>query len=183
MNVIEQAKKKMNSVLEHLKNELKSIRTGRANPGMLDPVRIEAYGTQMKLRDMATVSVPEPRMIVISPFDPQNLHAIAKGIEKANIGLQPVVEANLIRLKIPDMSQSVRQDMVKLARKKCEETKVSIRNIRREYNDMARGLENEGDITEDERKGLEKDIQNQTDHFCKLSDTLAQEKEREILTI
>lgn len=183
MKVIDQVKKKMNSVIEHFKDELKGIRTGRANPSVVDPVVVEVYGTHMKLRELATISVPETRMIVISPFDPQTLHAIAKGIEKANLGLQPIVDANVIRLKIPEMDQSVRQDMVKLARRKGEEAKVSVRNIRREGNEIARKQKTDSLITEDEWKELEKNIQNQTDSFIKQLDSIVQEKEREILTV
>ncbi len=183
MNILDQTKKKMNGTIDHFKEELKRIRTGRANPASLDSVSVEVYGSHMKIRELGTVTAPEPRMLLISPFDATTIHAIAKGIEKANIGMQPIVDGNVVRLKVPEMDSSVRQEMVKVIKRKCEEAKVSIRNIRRECNDDMRKQKADGNIAEDELKRSEKQIQEQTDKFCKMADDLANEKEKEVLTI
>lgn len=183
MDVLEQLKKKMQAAIDHLKVDLKSLRTNRANAAMLDHVFVEVYGARMRLIEAASVSVPEPRQLVITPYDANNLHAIAKGIEAANLNLRPIVDGNVIRIKIPEMDTQTRQEMAKQAKKKCEETKVSLRNIRREANDTVKKQKTEGSIPEDAMKKLEKTIQEQTDKFCKVADDLAQEKEKEILTI
>jgi ribosome recycling factor len=183
MDVIKETEKQMQSAVEHLKAELKGIRTGRANPAILEGVQVDVYGTKMRITDVATISAPEPRQLLISPFDMQNVHSIAKGIEEANLNLQPIKDGNVVRVNIPEMDAKVRQDMVKVAKRKCEETKVSIRNARREANDLVKKQKNDGDIAEDVMKKLEKSIQEKTDSFCKQADELATSKEKEILTI
>ena len=183
MDVLEETKKRMSAAIDHLKNELKGLRTGQANPAILELVTITAYETQMRLLDVASVSVPEPRQLLISPFDANNLHAIAKGIEAANLNLQPIVDGNIIRIKIPEMDASVRQDMVKQARRKSEEAKVRIRNVRREGNEKIKQQKSEGEIPEDVMKKLEKKIQELTDTFCKTSDEITEEKEKEIVMV
>lgn len=182
-DVLDQTKKKMTAALEHLKMELKGLRTGRANPGLLDPVNVEVYGTRMRLKDMATVSVVEARQLLITPFDATNVHAIAKAIEAANLNLKPIVDGNAIRIKIPEMDQKMRQEMCKSAKKKCEDAKIVIRNNRREANDQIKKQKSDGDIPEDLMKKLEKSIQELTDKSCKLADDLAMEKEKEIMTV
>lgn len=183
MSVIDQIKAKMAAALEHLKNELKSIRTGRANPGILDGVNVEAYGSTMRLKDIASVTAPEARMLLITPFDPSSVGAIGKAIEKANLGIMPIVDANVVRLKIPPMDENLRKEMVKLCHKKKEEAKVGIRNIRREANDLVRKQKTEGTLAEDMMKKLEKNIQELTDKFCKEADDLSEKKEKEVTTI
>jgi ribosome recycling factor len=183
MDLIKETEKHMQSALDHLREELKGIRTGRANPSLLEGVQVDVYGTKMRITDVATISTPEPRQLLISPFDVQNVHAIAKGIEEAKLNLQPIKDANVVRVNIPEMDAKVRQDMVKLAKRKCEDTKVSIRNARRDANDTVKKQKNEGEIAEDLMKKLEKSIQEKTDNFCKQADELATLKEKEILTI
>lgn len=183
MDILKQTKEKMAAAIEHLKNELKSIRTGRANPSMLDSVFVEIYGTQMRIKDVASINAPEPRQLLITPFDSQNANAIGKAIEKANIGLMPIVDGNVVRLKIPQMDDNVRKEMTKLCHKRCEEAKVSIRNVRRDSNESARKMKAEGNLAEDQMKKLEKDIQNLTDEACKQADELSEKKEKEISTI
>lgn len=182
-DVLDQTKKKMAAAVDHLKEELKSLRTGRANPGMVDKVMVELYGTKMRLLDVATISVPEPRQLLVSPFDPKNCSAIAKGIDAANLNMRVVVDGNVVRIRVPEMDASLRQQMVKEAKKKCEEAKISIRNIRRESNELVKKQKANGDIPEDMMKKLEKQIQEHTDKFCKNVDELGSEKEKEILTI
>lgn len=183
MDVIKETEKKMQGAIEHLKHELKGLRTGRANPAVLESVHIEVYGTQMRIQDVASISVPEPRQLLISPFDAKNVHAIAKGIEAANLNLQAVVDGNVVRIRVPEMDQSVRQEMVKQARRKCEEAKVGIRNARRDGNETVKKQKANGDIAEDVMKKSEKKIQDLTDKYCKEADTVAEAKEKEIVTI
>lgn len=183
MDTMKETEKKMQGALDHLKTDLKGLRTGRANPSALETVFVEVYGAQMRIQDVATISVPEPRQLLISPFDAQNVHAIAKGVEAANLNLQPVVDGNVVRIKIPEMDQSVRQDMVKQAKRKCEEAKISIRNARRDGNEQVKKQKADGDIPEDVMKKLEKKIQELTDKYCKDADSLTEEKEKEILTL
>lgn len=182
-DVLDQTKKKMNGALEHLKTDLKGLRTGRANPSVLDPVSVEVYGTHMRLKDMATVTVVEARQLLITPFDGSNVHSIAKAIEAANLNLKPIVDGNSVRIKIPEMDQKMRQEMCKSAKKKCEDAKIVIRNIRRDANDLIKKQKNDGDIPEDLMKKLEKSIQELTDKSCKMADDLTTEKEKEIMTV
>lgn len=180
---IDETKQKMNAAIDHLKVELKHIRTGKADPAMLNSVQIEAYGTQMRMLEVATITSPEPRQINITPFDPQNLGAVKKGIESANLNLNPIVDGNLIRINIPPMDQAMRADMVKLAKKRGEEAKVSVRNARREGNDSLKKAKASGDITEDFLKRGESDIQQLTDKFCKQIDEIIACKEKDIMAI
>lgn len=175
--------KKMQEALEHLRKELNNIRTGRANPHLLDNVAVNVYGAEMRIRDLASVTAPEARQLLITPYDNNNTGNISKAIEKANLNLQPVVDGNIIRITIPPMDEAQRKEKVKLAKKKGEEGKVSIRNVRRDSNDTIRKQKNEGDLSEDIMKRTEKDIQELTDQFCKKIDDLIHEKEKDILTI
>jgi ribosome recycling factor len=183
MSILDQTKAKMTTAIEHLKNDLKNIRTGRANPGMVEHVMIEVYGSPMRLKDVASISAPEARQLLITPFDPQNVGAIGKSIEKANLGLMPIVDGHSVRIKIPPMTEEIRKKMAKICHEEKEKTKVSIRNIRRDGNELARKQKSEGIIAEDVLKKLEKNIQELTDKFCKEADELAEKKEKEISTI
>ena len=182
-DVTKETEKKMNGVIEHLKHELKGLRTGRANPAVVEMVTVDVYGAQMRLKDLATIAVPEPRQLLITPYDSKNVHAIAKGIEAANLNLQPMVDGNIVRIKIPEMDKNVRQEMAKQAKKKCEEAKVGIRNARRDGNEAIRKQKTDGDVPEDVMKKTEKKIQELTDKYCIMADKLGEEKEKEIMTI
>lgn len=183
MDIVDQTKTKMAAAIEHLKNELKSIRTSRANPGMLDSVTVEIYGSPMRVKDVASINAPEPRQLLIQPFDSGTTSTIGKAIEKANLGFMPIVDGNSIRIKIPPMDDSMRNEMIKLCHKRAEEAKVSIRNIRRDSNELIRKQKADGHVAEDMLKKLEKMIQDLTDKSCKESDDLAAKKEKEISTI
>jgi ribosome recycling factor len=178
-DIPKQTKTKMEETINHLKEELKNIRTGRANPGMLDSVLVEVYGAQMRIRDIATVTTPESKQLLITPFDPHNANAIAKAIERANLNVMPMVDGHVVRIKIPPMDDSLRKEMAKLCGRRKEEAKISIRNIRRDSNELVK----KGNLPEDLVKKLEKEIQELTDKYCKLADDLAHEKEKEVLTI
>jgi ribosome recycling factor len=183
MTTIKETKGKMEHAIEHLQEDLKNIRTGRANPGMVESINVEIYGTQMKLRDVANITVPEPRQLLITPYDGQNASAIGKGIEKANLGLQPIVDGNSVRINIPEMDESVRNEMVKVCHQKREHAKVSIRNARRDGNDSIRKQKADGDLPEDQMKRMEKEIQDLTDEFCKKADEISSIKEKEVTTV
>lgn len=183
MDTISQTKAKMQAALEHLKSELKSIRTGRANPGMLDHVMVEVYGAPMRIRDIASITAPEPRLLLITPFDGKTASAIGKAIEKANLNVTPIVDGNAVRIKIAQMDESMRKNMIKQCYKLLEEAKIAIRNIRREANESVRKQKNEGIIAEDAMKKAEKTIQELTDKACKDADDICAQKEKEVATI
>jgi ribosome recycling factor len=180
MSIQDQTKNKMAAAIEHHKDELKGIRTGRANPMMLDHVMVEVYGTLMRIKDIASISAPEPRQLLTTPFDPTNKGFISKAIEKANLGYMPIIDGNVVRIKIPQMDESVRKEMIKLCHKRGEEAKVAIRNIRRDANEAVRQNK---DFSEDEKKKFEKQIQDLTDKFCKEVDDITSKKEKEVSTI
>ena len=183
MTVVDETKKSMEAAIEHLKNELKGIRTGRANPSLVESVRVEVYGAQMRLKDLATISVPETRQLLLSPFDPKNVHAIAKAVDSANLHLRAAVDGAVVRVMVPQMDAGVRGEMVKLAKRKGEEAKVAIRNVRRDNNEKVRKQKGAGEIPEDQMKTAEKKIQELTDKYCKMTDDLTQAKEKEITAI
>jgi len=173
----------MKNAIEHLKKELQGLRSARANPALLDNVQVEIYGTKMRLRDVSNITVPESRQLLITPYDPNNSVAIAKSIESANLNLQPKIEHNAVRIIIPPMDEALRKDIVKQCKKKGEETKISIREIRRKYNDIVKNEKTSGNISEDEMKRFEKIIQDKTNEFCSESDKLCSNKEKEILEV
>jgi len=183
MPAVQEAKKLMNEAIEHFKKELKNLRTSKANPGMLDTVNVEVYGSDMTIKSLATVTVSEGRQLIVTPFDPQVTGAIAKGIEKANLGVLPISEGNLIRVPVPPMTEDLRKEVVKMGKAKAEAAKVSIRDARRKANDMAKKMKSDGDLTEDSLKKSEKQVQELTDKFCKDIDTLFAEKEADILSV
>ncbi len=150
---------------------------------MLDGIFVEVYGSSMRLKDIASVTAPEPRMLLITPFDPQNSANIGKAIEKANIGLLPITEANLVRIKIPPMDESMRKEMVKQCQKRGEDAKVSVRSCRRDANEALKQAKGKGDLTEDLQKKQEKQVQDLTDKYCKECDDLVVKKESEISSI
>jgi ribosome recycling factor len=178
-----ETKSKMTEAVEHLKKELNQIRSGRANPSMLDSVQVEVYGSQMRLKELATITAPESRQILITPFDPQTTGPISKGIEKANLNLQPMLEGHLIRINIAPMDEAMRKDIVKQTKKKAEDAKVAVREVRRKSNDLLKKGKGNSEITEDQMKKAEKKIQELTDKFCKEVDELFTLKEKEIMTV
>jgi ribosome recycling factor len=183
MGIKEQTEQGMKEAISHLEMELKNIRTGRANPGILDSVTVEIYGTQMRIRDLGNITVPEPRQLLISPYDKHNTGAIGKAIDKANLGVRPIVEGDVVRINFPSMDENVRKDMIKLTHKRREEAKVSIRNVRAHSNKLVRDEKAGGKINEDVMNRSEKEIQTLTDKYCKIADDLCAHKEKEISTI
>ncbi len=183
MDIAEQNKQKMQATIEHFKQELKTLRSNRANPAVLDPVTVEVYGSPMRLRDLANITTPEPRQLLITPFDPHNVNPICKAIERANLNLLAIADGSVVRINIPPMDEANRKEIVKQAKKKVEDTKIVIREIRRKNNDLVRKKKSDGDLPEDMMKKIEKTIQEQTDKFCKEIDDLFNAKEKEILTV
>jgi len=173
----------MQATLDHLKSELKTLRTGRANASILDKVHVEIYGSQMSLKSLANVNVPEARQIVVTPFDHSNINAIAKAIEAANLGVNPMVDGKVIRINVPPMDEGGRKQMAKQCKEHGEKAKVSLRDTRRKFNELVRKQKADGIIPEDQMKRAEKTIQDLTDKFCKDVDTTCAEKEKEIMVI
>ena len=182
-NVENQVKTAMQATIDHLKGDLKSLRTGRANAGMFDKVQVEIYGSSVPIKSAGNINVPEPRMIVITPFDPSTTNAIAKGIEAANLGVHPIADGKVVRIPIPPPDESLRKQIAKQCRDFGEKAKIGLREIRRKFNELVRKQKADGVIAEDQMKRLEKHIQESTDRFCKEVDSVCAEKEKEILTV
>ena len=174
---------KMNKTIEIFDKELSSLRTGRANASMLDLVKVDVYGQKMPINQLGTITTPEPRMINIQVWDLNNVNLIDSSIKKSELGLNPQIDGQLIRLPIPDLSEERRNEMKKMVKAMGEKCKVSIRNIRREGNDSLKNLLKKKEISEDEEKKNEKEIQVITDKFIKLIDDKVSSKEKEIMTI
>lgn len=177
------AKKQMERTLEVFKEELKGMRTNRPSSALLDGVVVELYGSEMRMRDVATVSVAEGTQLVITPFDPNSVGPISKAIEKSNLNLMPAIDGHILRIHIPPMSEEWRKKLVKELKDKGEKSKVVVRELRRKANEEARKQKKEGEITEDDLKGREKRHQEATDWACREIDTLVESKEKEIMEI
>ena len=174
---------KMNKTLEIFNKELGSLRTGRANANMLDLVKVDVYGQKMPINQLGTITTPEPRMINIQVWDLNNVNLIDSSIKKTELGLNPQIDGQLIRLPIPDLSEERRNEMKKIVKTMGEKCKVSVRNIRREANDNLKNLLKKKEISEDDEKKNEKEIQVLTDNHIKLIDEKVSSKEKEIMTI
>ena len=182
-SVDSQVKAAMQAVLDHLKVELKSLRTGRANSAILDKVQVEVYDSHVPIKNLASVAVPEPRQILITPFDVTTVHAIAKGIDAANIGLNAHVDGKVIRVNVPPMDETIRKQIVKQCKEMGEKSKIVMREVRRKYNDLVRKQKADGVLPEDQMKKYEKIIQDLTEKFGKEIDVVCAEKEKEIMTV
>ena len=181
--VIDQLCEKMQSSVDALKRELVKIRTGRASLSLLDGISVEAYGSKMPLNQVATLTIPESRMIAIQPWDPQMLAVIEKAIHSSDLGLTPGNDGKLTRLPIPQLTEERRKDLVKQIKKISEEFKVAIRNVRREANDILKNMKKDKEISEDDMFNLQDDAQKETDNFIKKIDEIAAGKEKEIMEV
>ena len=175
--------KKMDKTIEVFNKELSSLRTGRANASMLDLIKVDVYGQKMPINQLGTITTPEPRIINIQVWDLNNVNLIDSAIKKSELGLNPQIDGQLIRLPIPDLSEERRNEMKKIIKSMGEKCKVSIRNIRREANDNLKSLLKKKEISEDDEKKNEKEIQVLTDNHIKLIDEKVSSKEKEIMTI
>ncbi len=180
---INKCESKMNKSIDALKNEFASIRAGRANPAILDRVLVDYYGAPTPINQMAAVSVSEARVLVIQPWDKTTLKPIEKAIQASDIGINPTNDGNVLRLTFPQLTEERRKELVKDIKKMGEESKVGIRNIRRDAMEKLKALKKDNSITEDEQKDGEKKIQNLTDNFVKKIDSLVADKEKEVLSI
>ena len=174
--------RRMNGAVESLKHDLSGLRTGRANVALLDPVVCEVYGSMMPLNQVATVSAPEARMLSVQVWDRANVVAVEKGIAHANLGLNPIVDGQTLRLPIPDLTEERRKELAKLAHQYAEKAKIAIRNVRRDGMEMLKEDEKKKEISEDEHKRLDVEVQKLTDRFIEDVDTATAHKEKEILT-
>ena len=173
--------RRMHGAVEALKHELAGLRTGRASTALLDPVHVEVYGANMALNQVATVSVPEPRLISVQVWDRSNVQPVEKAIRSAGLGLNPVTDGQMIRLPIPELTEERRKELAKLVGQYAEKAKVAVRNVRRDGMDHLKQDEKKHEISEDERKRLEHEVQKLTDDTIKEIDAAADAKEKEIL--
>ncbi len=181
--VLKNAKEKMNKAIQSYKRELATIRAGRANPSILDRIQVDYYGAPTPLNQLSSITVPEARLLVIQPYDKSVLNDIEKAIQKADLGLSPSNDGNIIRISIPPLTEERRKSLVKEVKGLAEEAKVVIRNIRRDANDDLKKLEKDGQITEDEHRGFNEDVQKETDAHIKEIDNITKEKEKEIMEV
>ncbi len=180
---IADGEERMAKAIEALKRDLATVRTGRANPALVEHVRVDYYGTPTPLKQLASVSVPEARLLTIQPWDKGSLLAIEKAIQKSDLGLNPSSDGNVIRLAIPPLTEERRRELVKVVHKKVEEGRVEIRNIRRDAHEMLRDFKKEKEISEDSEFSAQEDLQKVTDRFIADADKIGQEKEQELLEV
>ena len=174
--------RRMDGAVDSLKSDLSGLRTGRASTALLDPVQVEVYGANMPINQVATVSVPEPRLISVQVWDKSNIGNVEKAIRNAGLGVNPVVDGQLIRLPLPDLTEERRKELAKLVGQYAEKAKIAVRNVRRDGNDAIKADEKKGEFGEDDRKKHENDVQKLTDDKIAEIDKIAEAKEKEILT-
>jgi len=180
---IADAEERMGKAIEALRRELSTIRTGRANPALVEHIRVDYYGTPTPLKQLATVMVPEARLLTIQPWDKGSLGAIEKAILKSDLGLNPSSDGAVIRLVIPQLTEDRRKELVRMVHKKLEDGRVAIRNIRRDAHEMLRDFRHKKDISEDQEFNAQEDLQKVTDRFIAEADKLGEEKEQELLEV
>ena len=178
---INEVKRRMQGATQSLKHELGGLRTGRAAASMLEPVQVDAYGTHMPLNQVATISVPEPRLLSVQVWDRSNVGPVEKAIRSAGLGLNPINDGQLLRLPIPDLTEERRKELAKLSHQYAEKARIAIRNVRRDGMDALKQDEKKHEISEDERKRAETEVQKLTDDYIKAADEAAAHKEKEIL--
>ena len=182
-DVIKSAEDRLGKTLDALKKDYGTLRAGRAAPSLLDKVMVDYYGSATPVNQIANVTVPEPRMIMIKPYDPKSLRDIERAIQKSDLGLTPNNDGTLIRLAIPQPTQERRKELVKVVSKKAEEAKVAMRNIRRDANESIKKLEKGKQITEDDRKDAQDEMQKLLDKYIKLVDGARATKEKEVMEV
>jgi ribosome recycling factor len=176
-------KRRMQGAINALKHDLGSLRTGRASPNLLDPLQIDAYGSPMPISQVATVSVPEPRLLSVQVWDRSMVSAVEKAIRESDLGLNPQTEGQVIRLRIPEMNEQRRKEMVKVAHKYAEEARVAVRHVRRDGLDLLKKLEKDGAIGQDDEKRQADQVQKATDQAIAEVDSVLQAKEKEIMQV
>src|SRR6202049_4446317 len=180
---LNEVKRRMHGAVSVLRQELGGLRTGRASPGILDPVQVEAYGTHMPLNQLATISVPEPRLLAVNVWDRSLVHAVEKAIINSNLGLSPATEGQVLRLRIPELNEERRKEMVKIAHKYAEAARVAVRHVRRDALDLLKKLEKEGKVSEDDHERMSGEVQKATDGVIAEIDQTLAAKEKEVMTV
>ena len=180
---LNEARQGMDKSLSHLRQEMNSIRTGRASPAMLENVRVEYYGSQVPLNQVASISAPQADLLLVQPFDTSALEDAEKGIMQANLGLNPSNDGTIIRVPVPPLSEERRKELARRARTLGEETKVALRNVRRNAKDEIKRVQEEQNLSEDNRYAGEEDLQSMTDEYTGKVDTLLDKKEQEIMKV
>ncbi|HIT70037.1 MAG TPA: ribosome recycling factor [Candidatus Aphodomonas merdavium] len=181
--ILDTAKDKMGKTAAALKKDFSSLRAGRANPQLLDRITVDYYGTPTPLNQLGNISAPEPRMLIISLWDPKQIPLVEKAIMKSDLGMTPANDGRIIRLIVPELNEERRKELTKLVRKSCEESKVAVRNIRRDAVEQFKKMKKNSEITEDDQKVAENDIQKIYDNAIKELDKIASEKEKEIMSV
>lgn len=181
--ILKQMEEKMEQAVQAFSKNLASVRAGRANPSLLDSIYVDYYGASTPLNQLANVGAPEARLLTITPYDKTALADIERAIQIADLGLSPSNDGNMIRISIPPLTEERRKDLVKVVGKYAEESRVQIRNIRRDTNENLKKSEKNGEITEDDLRGLQDDVQKSTDDHIKQIDQLAKNKEKEIMEV
>jgi ribosome recycling factor len=177
------AEEKMSKTEQVVVNEFTGVRTGKASPALVENIIVEVYGSQMRIRELAGITTPEPRALAIQPWDANSLHPIEKAIQKANLGLTPTVQGRVIRIFFPELSQERRQEFVKIIRKMAEDGRVAIRHVRRDAMDQLKKHAHDSGVTEDDEKNAEKELQKLTDDYSKKIDEHLAHKEKELMTV
>lgn len=181
--IMKDTEDRMNKSIEAMKKDFSGFRTGKASPAMVESIMVDYYGSQCRLRDMATISTPEPRMLVIQPFDQSAIAQIEKAIKISDLGIMPNVDGRIIRLPVPELSEERRRDMTKLVSSRAEDGKIEIRNARRDANDLIKKAQKASDITEDDSRDMQADVQKMTDKFVELISQLQADKEKDLMTL
>lgn len=181
--IMNQSKERMEKAIGAFNRELASIRAGRANASVLDRITIDYYGAPTPVNQLASINIPEARLLVITPYDKSSMGDIEKALLKSDLGLTPSNDGSVIRLNFPALTEERRKELAKLVKKEAEDAKVAIRNIRRDTNDDLKKSEKNGDLTEDDLRGYTEDVQKQTDDYIRKVDEIAKEKEQEIMEV
>lgn len=182
-NLLDHLMDRMEKAITHMKTDFSGYRTGKASPSLVEGIMIDYYGTAVRLKEIAGITAPEPRLLVIQPYDPNSVGAIEKAINMSNVGIHPVSDGKILRLPIPELSEERRASLAKQAHARAEETRVAVRNIRREGNDAAKKAQKNSELTEDELKKMLDDIQEMTDEFIKEVDNILKAKEKELMSM
>jgi len=182
-DILLEAEEKMEKTEHVVVSEFAGVRTGKASPGLVENIMVEVYGSNVRIRELAGITTPEPRTLAIQPWDANTIHPIEKAIQKANLGLNPAIQGKLIRLFFPELSQERRQEFVKIIKKMAEDGRVAVRHVRRDAMDQLKKHAHDSGITEDEEKQAEKDLQKLTDDYVAKIDQHLAHKEKEIMTV
>jgi ribosome recycling factor len=182
-DILLEAEEKMSKTEQVVIHEFSGVRTGKASPALVEGIMVDAYGSQMRVRELAGITTPEPRMLIITPWDANTLHPIEKAIQKANLGLNPTIDKKVIRLIFPELSTERRQEFIKIAKKMAEDGRVAIRHVRRDAMEHLKKEAKAGGVSEDEEKHAEKELQKLTDEYTGKIDKHLEHKEKEIMTV